>query len=98
MQGILADPVLVERHVAAARSVVDWLDDALTRTAFAVAGQYTLADTFATAALARFRKHGFDHWWTGGKSPHVSRYYDAMKVRPSWAEAAVDEGGSPHSG
>jgi len=94
MQSILADPVLVEHHVEAARAVVNLLDDTLDQTEFVSADHYTLADTFATAALARFRMHGLERWWSDGENTHVRRYYDTVKARPSWADAAVVDGSS----
>jgi glutathione S-transferase len=94
LQKILADPAEVERHVGEARAVVDRLDAALADQDFLAADHYTLADAFASAALARFRLHGFEHWWSGGANGHVADYYARMKTRPSWSEAGVMDEGS----
>ena len=55
---------------------------------------YTLADTFATAALARFRLQGFEDWWSGGANPNVAAYYRRMRERPSWSAAGVVDTGT----
>lgn len=92
MQAILADSSKVQTHLDAAKTVVRALNVALGQTEFVAANTYTLADTFATAALARFRMHGFADWWGGAENPHVGRYIDAVKLRPSWAIAGVVDG------
>jgi len=89
LQKALADPAEVERHVGEARALVTRLDQALAEFPFVSGGSYTLADTFATAALARFRMHGYDTWWQNGINPHVAAYYRRMQERSSWAEAGV---------
>jgi glutathione S-transferase len=94
LQAILADPAEVERHVGEARRLVGRLDAALAGGGFVVGDGYTLADPFATAALARFRLHGFDAWWSAGDNPNVAAYYARMEMRPSWAEAGVVDRGS----
>lgn len=88
-QAILADAAEVDKHLNAARTLVDNLDSCLARTEFVSADQYSLADTFATAALARFRKHGFEEWWTGANNPNVRRYIAEVKSRPSWQAAGI---------
>jgi glutathione S-transferase len=94
LQRILADPAEVDKHVGAARALVGRLEAALARHRFVAAGRYTLADAFATAALARFHLHGFAPWWADGASPRVADYYARMRARPSWSEAGVvDSGG-----
>ena len=94
LQRILADPAETERYVGEARAVVDRLGRALDGNAFVGGDRYTLADTFATPALARFRLHGFEHWWSNGENPNVAAYYRRMKERPSWSLAGVTESGS----
>jgi glutathione S-transferase len=94
LQQILADPAEVEAHVDGAKALVGRLDAALADASFVVGDGYSLADPFATAALARFRLHGFDTWWSGGDNPHVAAYYDRIQARPSWAEAGVIDSGS----
>jgi glutathione S-transferase len=94
MQRILAEPSEVERYVDAARAVVGRIDAALEGREFVSAGQWTLADAFATAALARFRLHGFDAWWTNGENANVARYYARMQARRSFTEAGVIDTGT----
>ncbi|MFV2001512.1 MAG: glutathione S-transferase family protein [Paracoccaceae bacterium] len=89
MQAILADPDRVDAHFEEARSLVEALDKALAGTEFVAADHYSLADCFATAALARLHMHGFAHWWQGDNNPKVARYLAAMRGRDSWAAAAV---------
>lgn len=89
MQAILADPARVEAHFDAARGLVQALDKALAGTEFVAADHYSLADCFATAALARLHMHGYAHWWQGAENRNVARYLAAMRDRESWAAAAV---------
>jgi glutathione S-transferase len=56
------------------------------------ATHWTLADAFATAALARFRLHGFDGTWP----ENVARYYARMKARKSFVDAGVIDSGTEH--
>jgi len=94
LQKLLADPSQIAEHVEAARAVVDRLDRALAEAPYAAGEHYSLADTFATPALARFRIHGFEHWWADGGYQHVADYYRRMKERPSWAAAGVVDTGT----
>lgn len=94
MQRILADPTEVERHVGDARAVVGRIDAALAGRDFVSAAHWTLADAFATAALARFRLHGFDGWWSNGENERVARYYERMKARKSFVDAGVIDTGT----
>ncbi len=94
LQKILTDAAETERYVGEARAVVERLDAALERNPFVSAPRWTLADAFATAALARFRLHGFEEWWSDGANRNVAPYYARMKARPSWAEAGVVDKGS----
>ncbi len=90
----LADPIEVERHVGEARAVVERLDAALAGRDFASGSRWTLADAFATAALARFRLHGFDRWWSNGDLSNVARYYARMQARKSFVDAGVIDTGT----
>ena len=94
LQAILADRQAVTGHINAARTLVARLDDQLSAHRFVAGSDYTLADCFATAALARFRLHGFQSWWSGGANAFVAGYYARMADRPSWlAAGVVDTGG-----
>lgn len=96
MQRILANATEVERHVADARAVVVRLHASLEGRDFVAGNHWTLADAFATAALARFRLHGFEAWWSNGNNENVTRYYERMKARKSFVEAGVIETGTEH--
>ncbi len=94
LQTILADRQAVTEHINAARALVARLDAALSQTRFVCGPDYTLADCFASAALARFRLHGFQSWWSRGANAFVANYYERMAMRPSWlAAGVVDTGG-----
>lgn len=94
LQSILADPAETDKHVGQARALVGRIEQALQGSEFVIGAAYTLADTFATPALARFRLHGFGHWWADGQSPNVAAYYARMQARPSWSLAEVTDSGS----
>ncbi len=96
MQEILTQPAEVERHVGEAKALVSQIDRALARAPFVSADHYTLADCFATAALARFRLHGYEPWWSAGDNSHVAAYYRRMQERPSWTTAGGVDTGSEH--
>jgi glutathione S-transferase len=97
LQKILADSAEVDRHVGEAKALVGRLDRTLAESDFVAGDSYTLADTFAAAALARFRLHGYESWWSDGENPHVAAYYARMQARPSWAEAGVVDRGDERS-
>lgn len=92
-QATLADPAAVAEHIEDARRIVERLEQALGSRLYLVGEAYSLADAFATAALARFEFHGYASWW-GGDAPSsrtaVARYLARMKERPSFAAAEVD--------
>ncbi len=91
LQATLKDPGKVAAEFQTSRDLVADMDAALDGRDFLCGVAYSLADCFATAALARFRLHGFDGWWSDGENPNVSAYYDRMKSRPSFATAAVSD-------
>lgn len=94
LQAILANPVEIARYMEAARDVVSRIDRALEDGQFVCGDRYTLADTFATPALARFRLHGFEPWWSDGANANIAGYYQRMRERPSWSAAEVIDMGS----
>ncbi|MHA1190374.1 MAG: glutathione S-transferase family protein [Alphaproteobacteria bacterium] len=93
-QKILVDPEAVAGHLARAQALVGQLNAALEDNEFVAASHYTLADSFATAALARFRLHELQPWWTGNANRHIAPYCDRMAARPSWQIAGVVDAGS----
>lgn len=90
-QALLADPDGIERHVGSARDLVDRFAVTLNTHSFLAGETYSLADSFATAALARFTIHGFADWWA---DTSVADYYDRMRERPSFVEAQVLDTGT----
>ena len=94
LQALLANPDETARHIDEARTLVSQIDNALSHTRFVSDDRYTLADTFATAALARFRLHGFEEWWSDGANANVANYYRRVRERPSWSAAGVVDFGN----
>jgi glutathione S-transferase len=94
LQSLLANPAEIARHVDEAKMLVDQINNALSVTQFVSDDRYTLADVFATAALARFRLHGFEEWWSKGAYTKVADYYRRMRERPSWSVAGVVDSGN----
>lgn len=91
LQKLLTDGEAIRSYVDTARGLVDRMATALSQTRFLAGASYSLADCFATAALARFTIHGFAPWWDD--SP-VASYYVRMKSRPSFARAQVVDTGN----
>ena len=94
LQATMKDPDQVAEHIDAARSLVADMNAALATDGFICGDAYSLADCFATAALARFHVHGFEAWWSDGSNPNIAPYYARMKARASFAEAGVVDGGT----
>ena len=90
-QTLLRDPAAIKGHIAATESLVDRMNTALRDHAYLAGNSYSLADCFATAALARFTIHGLDHWWAGQP---LDAYYAKMKSRPSFNAAEVIDTGT----
>ena len=90
-QALLKNPDEIKKHLDATRSLVDKMIVAVSGQPYLAGSSYSLADCFATAALARFTIHNFDEWWAG--TP-LEDYYARMKARPSFAEASVVETGT----
>lgn len=89
-QALLSDRGRTEQHVGAARALVGRITERLAAQEYLAGDAYSLADCFATAALARFRIHGFEKWWAGTAT---GAYYARMKARPSFVEAEVIDTG-----
>ena len=93
LQQILLDPDEVAVHQRGIQDLLVQLEAGLGQQQYAVGDQWTLADAFWTAALARFEVHGLDTW-SGGRLPEVSAYYLRLQERPSWSAAGVVNRGS----
>ncbi len=90
-QALLKDPAGIERHLADTRALIGKMAEAVASKPFIAGETYSLADCFATAALARFTIHGFTHLW---RDTPLASYYERMKARPSFVAAEVVETGS----
>ena len=90
-QALLKDPSAIAQHVAATRSLVDRMADFVAQRPFLGGHTYSLADCFATAALARFTIHGFADWW---RDTALADYYLRMKQRSSFTAADVVDVGT----
>jgi glutathione S-transferase len=91
LQALLEDRSRIEQHVGAARDLVGRMTETLAAQDYLAGDAYSLADCFATAALARFRIHGFEKWWAGTAT---GDYYARMKARPGFEEAEVIDTGT----
>ena len=96
LQATLKDPDQVDEHIDAARKLVADMREALEKNDFICGDAYSLADCFATAALARFRVHGFESWWSNDTNPNIAPYFARMKARSSFAQAGVVDAGAEH--
>ena len=85
-QALLGDPQATETHVGATRSLIDRMAATLSDQPFLAGNAYSLADCFATAALARFNIHGFAPDW---ETTALHDYYARMRSRPSFETADV---------
>ena len=90
-QKILKDPALMAPFVDEANDLLAQMSGALADQAFLAGPRYSVADCFATAALARFTIHGFAEEWAGGP---LEGYYARMKARPSFVAAEVVDTGT----
>jgi glutathione S-transferase len=90
-QALLKDPEGMERHLAETLVLIGKMAAAVEKGPFIAGERYSLADCFATAALARFTIHGFADKW---RDTALAGYYQRMKQRPSFAAAEVVETGS----
>ena len=90
-QLLLRDAEGIAWHLDATRRLIERLSVAVEKTGFVAGPRYSLADCFATAALARFTIHRLDDWWNGTA---LEEYYARVKARPSFAEADVVDTGT----
>lgn len=90
-QKLLRSPDKIEAHLLATRDLIDRMAQAVEGQMYLSGRAYSLADCFATAALARFTIHRLDPWWS--RTP-LQDYYERMKARPSFPEAEVIDTGT----
>ena len=84
-QALLRNPEAIETHVEATRLLIARMAATLENQPFLAGDTYSLADCFATAALARFTIHGFAPGWNTA----LRDYYTRMRSRPSFEKADV---------
>jgi len=92
LQATLKNADLVTEHFSAARRLVSDMNLALDAQDYLCGDEYSLADVFATAALARFRVHGFQEWWADGVNENVADYYQRLRAKPSFEAAGIVDG------
>ncbi len=90
-QTLLRNPHQIEKHLDATRGLVDRMILAVSDQPYLAGKQYSLADGFATAALARLTIHNLGEWWA---DTPLNEYYQRMRARPSFALADVIETGT----
>lgn len=90
-QTLLRKPDEIEGHLASTRALILRMSKTLDSQQFLAGPAYSLADCFATAALARFKMHKLQDWWRGTA---LENYYERMRARPSFKAAEVMDTGS----
>lgn len=90
-QTLLRKPDEIEVHLASTKALIVHMAEAVDSQQFLAGQTYSLADCFATAALARFKIHKLQDWWQGTA---LETYYDRMRERPSFEAAEVMDTGS----
>ena len=90
-QALLRSPDEIKTHLDATRALLDRMIATVRDQPYLAGEQYSLADCFATAALARFTIHNLGDWWVG--TP-LADYYARMKARTSFALADVIDTGT----
>ena len=90
-QALLRNPDEIAGHLASTEALVARMAEAVRHQPFLAGSTYSLADCFATAALARFRLHKLQDWWQGTA---LEDYYERMKARQSFKAAEVIDTGS----
>lgn len=90
-QRLLKDPAAIQEHLDSTRALVGRMTEAIATRPFFGGDRYSVADAFATAALARLTLHGFVPWW---EATPLEDYYARMKARPSFATADVVDTGT----
>lgn len=71
------------------RTLLDQMDASLSQSEWLVGGSYSLADVDFTPYLRRLDELGL---WAlvGNRYPHVARWFDAVRARPSFQTAIGD--------
>lgn len=90
-QQLLRDPQGIQRHLDATHTLVERMVTAVSDSPYLAGKIYSLADCFATAALARFTIHRLDDWWS---DTPLEGYYARMKARPSFGTAEIIDNGT----
>jgi ganglioside-induced differentiation-associated protein 1 len=66
------------------------MDEALADMPWLAGDTFSLADIGLTPYVNRLDMLGMDGMWTGGRFPHVERWFDAIKARPTFASEFLD--------
>ena len=90
-QALLRNPDEIEGNLSSTEALVSRMAEVVRHQPFLAGTTYSLADCFATAALARFMIHRLQDWWQGTE---LEDYYERMKARPSFEAADVIDTGS----
>jgi glutathione S-transferase len=90
-RNLLSNSDEIDEHLSSTKALVARMASAVEGQPFLSGSTYSLADSFATAALARFTIHKLQGWWRGTA---LEDYYDRMKARPSFEAAEVKDSGS----
>ena len=90
-QALLRDPAGIEVHLDATKALIGRMAAAVEDQPYLAGDRYSLADCFATAALARFTIHRLAPSWEGTA---LDGYYAHMKARDSFAAAEVVDTGT----
>jgi len=90
---LFSDGVKAPQFVAAVERMGKFLDDmeaTLSESKWLIGDQYTLADVSVIPYVFRLENACMDAFWRDGRRPHVERWINDMKARPSF-DTAVQE-------
>jgi len=90
----LRDSGAVRAAVDQVTGALDTLNQALATRTWLAGENYTLADVAWTPVLLRLEAVGLGHLWTDGKRPHLARYVEQARRRPSFEMAITRFGGA----
>lgn len=83
------DPGHVKKIETDAQAALKVVEARLKHGEFLVGDNYTLADVIWTVVLSRFELLGYSSWVSGETYSRAAEYYSAMKTRPSFKTAQV---------
>lgn len=80
----LWDAGAVPAAIEQVTDALDALNEALAKRTWLTGEVYTLADVAWTPVLIRLDAVGLNYFWTEGTRPHLQRYVEQVKHRPSF--------------